>query len=141
MDIKTTASAKKPESKLNFTEERKVFAVYTNTDLTEGRGREYLLALTENLFTAKRLAKGKDVQGTDARVVEKKMYFVPNHPVHRNMGEWYAPASFVHLPTEEDIKAEKEHSNKTAKNILLEKFKKGESITETERSAILAMIS
>lgn len=140
MDIKTKAS-KKPEGKLNFTEQKKVFAVYVNTDLTEGRGQECLIALTENKFTALRLGKGKDVQGSDARIVEKKMYFVPTDPVHRFMGEWYGPASFVHKPTEDDLKTEKEHNNKTAQNILLEKFKKGETITEEERAIILGMIS
>jgi len=47
-----------------------VFVVMTNTDLTEGRGEEYPLAVAKLMSTAKRLGHGEYVQGSDCRVVE-----------------------------------------------------------------------
>ena len=44
-----------------------MFAVFTNVDLNEGRDQEYAFAFCELEATAKRLAKGRYVQGTDCR--------------------------------------------------------------------------
>jgi len=44
------------------------YEVITNSDLTEGRGRSVHVAYTTNDFTAKQIAKGKGVMGTDAEV-------------------------------------------------------------------------
>lgn len=43
-----------------------IFIVYQNTDLTEGRGHQVPIAYCEKEATAKRLAKGKGVMGSNA---------------------------------------------------------------------------
>ena len=47
-----------------------MFVVYTNTDLTEGRGYQYPIAWCESRATAVRLAHKKGVMGSDAEVRE-----------------------------------------------------------------------
>ena len=47
-----------------------MFVVYTNTDLTEGRGYQYPIAWCESRATAIRLANKKGVMGSDAEVRE-----------------------------------------------------------------------
>lgn len=122
---------------LTATQEKTLFAVYTNTDLTEGRGNEYIYALTEKEITAKRLAKGRYVQGTDAEVKEVKAFFIPKAEGYTNIGEWFAPIGLVHKPTEEDQRNEKAFLEEKAKTILLEKFKKGEDLTQEEREKLV----
>jgi hypothetical protein len=114
--------------------EEPIYAVFTNTDLTEGRGTEYCFALATNEITALRLAKGKYVQGTDARVKECKRLFLK---VDDGYGEWYAPSLFVHKPSDEDIQNEIKLFEKRAKDFLLEKFKSGEELTDEEREKII----
>lgn len=76
-------------------ETRQIFIVYTNTDLTEGRGRciPKHYCLTEE--TAQRLAKGAGVQGSNASVVESKAFY-ENHT-------WYAPILTPEPPSNEDM--------------------------------------
>lgn len=45
-----------------------LWAVYTNSDLTEGRGREYVKHFCKTKATAMRLAQRGYVQGTDCPV-------------------------------------------------------------------------
>jgi len=78
-------------------EERKVWVVTTNTDCTEGRGTEYVKAVCELEATARRLAKGGYIQGTDCPITTKTMLF--------HEGEWYAPAVLTR-PTADDEKEE-----------------------------------
>ena len=47
-----------------------VWVVWTNTDLTEGRGSQIPLVICETKETAIRLGKGKDVQGTDCAITQ-----------------------------------------------------------------------
>jgi len=64
-----------------------VFVVMTNTDLTEGTGEGYPLAVTKLSSTAKRIGSGKYVMDSDCEVLEafsfvaringKTMTFVP----------------------------------------------------------------
>ncbi len=75
-------------------QEKKIFAVWTNTDLTEGRGREYIEYHCENESTARRLAKKNYVMGSDSRVTVEKMFYVN--------GRWYAPAPHIVQPSRED---------------------------------------
>ena len=49
-------------------EPRLLYVVMTNTDLTEGRGRQYPIAYSFNDFTARRLASKKGVMGSDANI-------------------------------------------------------------------------
>lgn len=48
----------------------RVYACYTNTDLTEGKGYQVSYAWAKSITTAKRLAHKKGVMGTDAEVQE-----------------------------------------------------------------------
>ena len=86
-------------SKIDFTspEERTVFAVWTNTDLTEGRGSEYVQCFCELQATAIRLARKKGVQGSNARVTEQHLF--------RSGRSWFGPV-VVTSPTSEDTQVE-----------------------------------
>ncbi len=74
--------------------DKTMFAVYTNTDLTEGRGQEYPFAFCDLEATAKRLAKGRYVQGTDCTYREVDVYFIN--------GAYYYPGGYIERPTPED---------------------------------------
>lgn len=77
-------------------EKRSVFVAYTNTDCTEGRGHDVPVAVAEIEATAKRLARGQYVQGTDGPVREVELKLLD--------GFWYVPLRAVHVipPTEDD---------------------------------------
>lgn len=79
-------------------EPMKVFVVWSNTDLCEGRGREYAKYYTELETTARRLAKGGYVQGTDCRVTEGLLHYID--------GKWYAPGPRIEPGTREDVAEE-----------------------------------
>lgn len=70
-----------------------LFVVYTNTDLTEGRGYQYPIAWAESRATAVRLAHKKGVMGSDAEVCEMVGLKVGNCR--------YGPVR-IERPTEED---------------------------------------
>jgi hypothetical protein len=57
-------------------ESRVLYVVTTNTDLTEGRGRQYPIAYSFNDFTAQRLAHKKGVMGSDAHISAVKTAIV-----------------------------------------------------------------
>lgn len=78
-------------------ETKAIFIVYTNTDLTEGRGHQVPIAYAAGEATARRLAKGKGVQGSDAQVEEFEAI------KHRN--QWCAPFT-LQQPTKADEKQE-----------------------------------
>jgi hypothetical protein len=122
---------------MTITKENDIYAVFTNTDLTEGRGSQYCCALATNEITAIRLAKGNYVQGTNAPVKKVKLIFVEPDDGY---GEWYAPACRIHKPNSEDIENEKKLFEKRAKDLLLEKFKSGEELTEKEREQVINWI-
>lgn len=69
------------------------FAVYSNSDLTEGKGRIELVYITKLEATARRLAKGRGVMGSDAIVDTIKLPTINGIP--------YQPAQVVN-PTIED---------------------------------------
>lgn len=58
-----------------------VWVVWSNTDLTEGRGHYYPKYICESLETAKRLGRGNYVQGTNCPMHQSKGYKINN--------EWY----------------------------------------------------
>ena len=92
-------------------EEKPIYIVWTNTDLTEGRGGTRPIAYCVTLTTAKRLAKGKYVQGTDCPITEEIAV--------RNNGYWYSKVHLAH-PTKEDKELDKKlQENKE----ILEKLK------------------
>lgn len=73
---------------------RTAYAVYSNTDLNEGRGSEYLFAICKTKITAERLGDGNYVAGTDCPVREVDVF--------EYMGMTYGPV-FIHQPTQTDI--------------------------------------
>lgn len=85
--------------KLTATDSMDVFVVWTNTDLTEGRGGEYPLAICKAEATAKRLGRGRYVQGTDCRYTKEKIYFID--------GAWLMRGCVVY-PEREDLAVEAE---------------------------------
>ena len=91
-----------------------VFAVMSNTDLTEGRGRQYIKHLCELEATAIRLGKGEWIQGANCPVHEVDLF------LHESV--WYGPVS-IEAPSTTDFNAEK---------ILIEKRK-----LQQKRDAVL----
>ena len=78
-----------------------IWAVYTNTDLTEGRGRQYAKHFCELKSTAMRMAKGGYVQGCDCPVEAVEVLVLD--------GKKVLPSSLIRIepPTAEDQAAEK----------------------------------
>lgn len=79
-------------------ESRTVYAVWTNTDRTEGRGTEYVIYHCELLTTARRLAKKGYVQGGDCPITEEKLIYMDRM--------WYAPGPKVEPGNREDVAEE-----------------------------------
>ncbi|MES2048819.1 MAG: hypothetical protein V4447_10490 [Pseudomonadota bacterium] len=76
---------------------KEIWIVWQNTDLTEGRGHSEPIAYCETEATAKRLSKGKGVQGSDADI---KSFEAIKHK-----GIWCAPI-MITVPTVEDKRAQ-----------------------------------
>ena len=104
---------------MNELVETTMYIVYTNSDLTEGRGWEHPLYYTESMSTAVRLGRKKYVQGTDCPVYEKKVYKLGN--------TYYAPVK-LEPATVEDKKQDELRELKLA---ALEKAKAA-GLTEEE---------
>lgn len=77
-----------------------LWAVYTNSDLTEGRGQEYVAHFCETEATAQRLAKRGYVQGTDCPIQPVEVLELD--------GRHVLPTSLLNIvrPTDEDKAAE-----------------------------------
>lgn len=114
-------------------ESRLVYAVWTNTDRTEGRGTEYVIHHCEMESTARRLAKGGGVQGSDCRVTEERLHYLE--------GKWYAPGPRVERGTREDIAEEARRAEERRlaelKTAALERAKEL-GMTDEEITALLA---
>lgn len=82
-----------------------LWAVYTNTDLTEGRGREYVMHFCKLQATANRLAKRGYVQGTDCPVKPVEVVVLD--------GQRVLPISIINVeqPTADDEAAQKRIDN------------------------------
>jgi hypothetical protein len=78
---------------------KELFAVSVNSDLTEGRGRPYLLCLCATEATAIRLAKGRDVQGSNGTVHKVTGYVIENR--------LYTTGHIIEQPTAVDIREDK----------------------------------
>ncbi len=74
-----------------------VWVVWTNDDLTEGRGDEFPLFVCESETTAIRMSKKQGVQGSDARVERFDAV------LHES--RWCAPVR-IYRPTEKDREAD-----------------------------------
>lgn len=88
-------------------EVKTAYVVLTNSDLTEGRGYQYPLAVCEIKATAKRLGSGRYVQGSDCPIEPVELVNLE--------GKWYFPSNSVALvpPSPEDILKQQE-DDKTA---------------------------
>jgi len=78
-------------------ETKPVWVVWVNADLTEGRGPLLPRYVCSCESTAVRLGKGKDVQGSDAKVVQQEAIW------HRN--NWCAPVEII-APSQKDLEAD-----------------------------------
>lgn len=99
-----------------MTEQKKeiLWAVKTNTDLTEGRGRQYVAHFCKIQATANRLAKRGYVQGTDCPVDAVEVLVLD--------GKHVLPVSLINVvhPTRED---EAEEARILARGAALDKAK------------------
>lgn len=101
---------------LEIRDTKEVFGVWINTDLTEGRGSDYVFAFCEAEATAKRLGKGRNIQGCDGRITKEKMLLIDN--------TWYAPHGngFLTPPNAADIEEEKKLKKEREEKLLREKI-------------------
>lgn len=109
----------KTNIKLLATHSIDIFVVWTNTDLTEGRGSEYPLHVCGKESTALRLAKHCSVQGCDGRITKDKAYYIN--------GSWYMPNHVVYPSPEDEkveIKMQAEKEKQAKKDAAIEKAKK-----------------
>lgn len=86
-----------------------VYVAYTNTDCTEGRGRDEPIAVCKTFATAKRKAFKSYVQGSDGPVKKHDALFVD--------GCWMVPLhGCVNLiePTDDDAKSQRRIDNAEA---------------------------
>ena len=77
-----------------------VWVAYTNTDCTEGRGKDVPIAVCAAEATALRLARKKYVQGSDGPVRPMELLQLD--------GKWYVPSAAISVvdPTREDMAAQ-----------------------------------
>lgn len=78
-------------------ETREAFSVWTNSDLTEGRGFQYPVAHCWTESTARRLAAGCGVQGSDGEVI-------PFTAIKVDRG-WLGPVR-IQTPSQGDLERE-----------------------------------
>lgn len=85
-------------TKLDVTDSKLVYVAWVNEDLTEGRGFEYPMAISENRTTVERLGACANVLGSAATVTERRIYKID--------GRWYGPIR-LETPTTADEAIEK----------------------------------
>ena len=112
------------EAEMRF-EEKTVFVVWRNTDLTEGRGWQVPHAVCWKQSTAIRQAKGVDVQGSNGQVKEAKAFKID--------GLWYAPAQIIHPTTEDDRNEERLKRREKIREKMLNAGISEAEITELEQ--------
>lgn len=71
------------------------WAVYTNTDLTEGRGTQYPIRICDLEATANRVSRGQGVMGTDAEVRSVTL--------RKFDGEWYGPINLIRATPDDTL--------------------------------------
>lgn len=108
------------EDEYHLLDSNAAWVVWVNEDLDEGRGTLKVLAVCEQESTARRLARGANVQGADGVVMEVPVFkfAVPGRPFPSGP-YWYAPhgpGQFI-KPTAEDKKEEARLAEKRAKKV------------------------
>ena len=73
---------------LQIIRRKDVWVVWTNTDLTEGKGHQFPLYICELESTALRLAKKEGVQGSNASIAKDTAFLIRVRP---NFSRWYVP--------------------------------------------------
>ena len=116
---------KSPEKPV-ITNRKTVWAAYTNTDCNEGRGCDVPIAVCLSEVTARRLARGRYIQGSDGPVRAVELLEIN--------GGWYAPsiAFSVMSSTRED---DKEQARLDAKHEALEKARAA-GLTDADLAAL-----
>lgn len=116
---------KSPE-KIVITNRKTAWVAYANTDCTKGRGYDIPIAVCELEVTARRLARGRHVQGSDGPVWPVDLLEIN--------GKWYAPseAFYVKGPTRDD---DKEQARLDAKREALEKARAA-GLTDADLAAL-----
>lgn len=116
---------KSPEKPV-ITNRKTVWAAYTNTDCNEGRGCDVPIAVCLSEVTARRLARGRYIQGSDGPVRAVELLEIN--------GGWYAPSTAfsVMSPTRED---DKEQARLDAKHEALEKARAA-GLTDADLAAL-----
>lgn len=84
---------------------KEVWVAWTNTDCTEGRGRQIPKAVCDLKATAIRLGRKGSVQGSDCQVSKSIAVMVNNC--------WLIPG-VIHAQTPEDVKAQNHMDKKQA---------------------------
>jgi len=105
-------------------QEKQVWVVAVNTDLTEGRGMQKIIHVCDMRATALRLGKKKDVQGSDARVSQANAIC--------EGGVWLAPATIVR-PSSEDT-----YNQEIIDRDLAKKIRRTEAIERAEKAGLSA---
>lgn len=109
--------------------EKTLYAVYTNSDLTEGRGREYVIHFTTHSSTANRLGKGKYVMGSNCPVRKVTAYEID--------GKTYVTGVAIEPLAKPDEAAEKILEDEKKRLAILEKIK--DQVTSEEYELLLKL--
>mgnify|MGYP001608216827 FL=1 len=107
-----------------------IYEVYTNSDLTEGRGREVHVAYCVSIITARRLSRKIGVQGTDGYIREIETRPFVNKTT--NELEIYIKPNLLSM-SREDIA---EYEKYARRQLVLEKLDKA-GITQEEIKILL----
>lgn len=88
-----------------MSETKNIYVVWTNTDLTEGRGHQIPIGYAESPTTAARLADKRGVMGSNAEVQRFEAI--------KHNGYWCAPVG-IERPSEHDKVIDEANSRKAA---------------------------
>lgn len=117
---------------LEILNSRPIWVVYINTDLTEGRGSNYPIFWCESEITARRLAIGRNTQGSDGEVFQQLMYYVTG-----NM--WLAPSGIPCItPMSKEDTAEMSRLSAHSKKIAATVKARALGLTEEDIAALLS---
>lgn len=112
-----------------------VYVVITNTDLTEGKGSEYPLAVTKLMSTARRISGGRYVQGTDCQIIQSFSFDL----LINGNAMTFVPGRVV-PPTDEDIfndRVDKENRERSLKKENALKKARDLGLSEEEIKAMM----
>lgn len=97
---------------IEFIAKMQGFVVMDTADKTEGRSVVYPKAVCKVEATAKKLAKGQWVQGSDSPVKETTLYKIKN--------TWYGPVNIINPSKSDEENQKKLDAKRKARDKLLE---------------------